>query len=676
MAVGEMKLELQLFGPFAVVYDDQPLDTFRSNKTRALLAYLVTEDAFAEKGRPAAHQRERLMALLWPRTPQQSAQVNLRQTLYQLRQAIPEVAGPDGGREPFLLSDRQTVQVNRGARYHLDVARFLRLQAKDPSPDELAEAVSLYRGPFLSDFHLPDSETFEEWAAGRRATLQRMALEALETLTEHHLQRAQPVEAERYARRQLEIDELWESGHRQLMRALAQQGRRNTALAHYEEYRALLADELTVEPSVESEALYASLRAGEVGAALAPLARAEPDAREKRRLPSPVTPFVGRQREMAQVNGMLENGCRLLTLLGPGGSGKTRLAIEVARRRAGEYTHGAVFVELAPLSDPANIPTAIAAALDFHFTSAGTPRDQILNYLANKDLLLVLDNVEHLLGGADLVADLLHTAPGVSVMATSRARLNIGSECLFEVRGLAHLEDGAEAVEMFMEYVRRVRPGFDGDGEEKPVVIQICRLVEGMPLAIELAASWVRYLSPADIARELAEDVDFLESTRADLPERQRSMRAAFDHSWNLLDEDGPEALMKLSAFRGGASRRAAKAVTGASLQALAALADHALLTLDPDSGRFAVHELIRQFALERLEEAGEADAVRDAHSDYYLQALAGRLPDLKGRDQLGALDAIERDFENVRAAWRWAVRQRRWQHLSQASQTLYLFAL
>ena len=679
-----MALELQLLGPFAAAVDGRPLDDFRSSKTQALLAYLVTEAGFATDGQARPHGREQLMTLLWPRTPQKSAQVNLRQTLYQLRQAIPDVAGPDGEAVPFILSDRQHIKVNPEARYELDVARFLRLLDGEPSPDKWAQAVTVYWGPFLADFHLPDSETFEEWAAARRATLQRKALEALEALTEHHLERAESEEAAVYARRQIALDELRESGHRQLMRALAQQGRRNAAVAHYETYADLLEEELGIAPSVEMDALYAAVREGQAAAVRegeseadkAPAVRAGRETgRKRRRLPHRSTPFVGRRREMEEVTAQLTGGCQLVTLLGPGGTGKTRLGIEVARKLSDRYRHGAAFVELAPLSDPGAVPTAIATALDFRFSGGASPREQLLNYLANKELLLVLDNVEHVLEGAGLVDDLLGVAPDVRLLATSRARLNLGAECLFEVGGLATSETGSEAGEMFIAYARRVQPGFDPDEKGRQAIARICRLVEGAPLAIELAASWVRALPPQEIARELARDLDFLQSERADLPPRQRSMRAAFDHSWKLLDEDAREALMELSVFRGGASRRAAAAVTGASLRTLLALADHSLLAIDPDSGRFAVHELIRTFAGERLEEAGDAETVRDAHSAYYLRALAGRLPDLKGRDQLGALEAIEGDFENVRAAWRWAVRQGQWEDFPEASQSLFLFA-
>ena len=229
---------------------------------------------------------------------------------------------------------------------------------------------------------------------------------------------------------------------------------------------------------------------------------------------------------------------------------------------------------------------------------------------------------------------------------------------------------------LFLAHARRLQPDFEVAEAERPAIARICRLVGGMPLALELAASWVRYLPPADIAGELADDLDFLESARADLPARQRSMRAAFEHSWDLLQEEQRAGLMRLSVFRGGASREAARAVTGVSLRTLVTLADHSLVGVKREAGRFAVHELIRQFAGERLAEVGEGEGVRDAHSDYYLRRLAERLPDLKGRDQLEALDEIEREFENVRAAWRRAARRGRWQQMPEASQSLFLFSL
>ena len=476
------------------------------------------------------------------------------------------------------------------------------------------------------------------------------------------------------------------------MRALAQQGKRNAALAHYDEYCALLEDELAVEPSAEIQAVYEAVRQGEAG--VPSVERLNPAARTRPRLPSPATPFIGRQREIAEIIGMLKGGCRLLTLLGPGGSGKTRLAIEVARRLIDEYIYGATFVDLAPLSDPTAIAVAISMALDFRFTAEGSPRWQILNHLADKEMLLVLDNVEHLLDkhlldphlpdGAEFVTDILEAAPDLQIMTTSRTRLNLGSECLFEVGGLPFAPEGVqqegdletiEAVALFMEHARRVRPGFVLDQREKTAVSRICRVVEGMPLALELAASWVRYLPLADIARKLAEDLDFLESERADLPARQRSMRAAFNHSWNLLEHDGRDALMKLAIFRGGADPRAARAVGGVSLRTLIGLADHSLLTADPHSGRFAVHELIRHFAVEKL--ALNRQSLREVynrHMGYFLELVEKCDEAYRRTRQVEWLDELNVEHDNITAALQWALEQEEMEKVGRLSSALGMF--
>jgi DNA-binding SARP family transcriptional activator len=243
-------LSLSLLGPFEASLDDQPLHKFRTTKVQALLIYLATELS-------VAHRRDALMALLWPGLPQQSAQVNLRQTLYRLRQAIPKVMAKDGeGTVPFLLSDRQTIQLNPDANVQLDVARFAELLAQEPTPARLAEAVALYRGDFLCDFYLPDSETFEDWATARRAEFQRQVLGALEALTDHHLERGDYDQAQAYGWRQLELDDLREAAYRQLMIGLTRSGQRTAALAQYEICRRRLADELGVEPTAETTALY------------------------------------------------------------------------------------------------------------------------------------------------------------------------------------------------------------------------------------------------------------------------------------------------------------------------------------------------------------------------------------------------------------------------------------
>jgi predicted ATPase/DNA-binding CsgD family transcriptional regulator len=374
-------------------------------------------------------------------------------------------------------------------------------------------------------------------------------------------------------------------------------------------------------------------------------------------LPPQSTPFVGRQQELADIAALLaDSTCRLLTLLGPGGIGKSRLAIEAAVQQPA-YPNGVYFVWFQSLTSPDQIVSAIAESLGFAFYGQADPVQQLLHYLREKALLLVLDNFEHLLGGASLVSVMLTAAPQVKLLVTSREVLNLQEEWLYPVKGMPYpkgehtqpIEDYG-AVRLFVQNARRAQPGFSLTDEQEPV-IRICQLVEGMPLGIELAAAWLRRLPASEIAREIERGLDILENPARNVPERHQSMRAVLEHSWKLLSEAEQAVFQKLAVFRGGFRREAAEAVTGATLRTLSALVDKSLLRVDAN-GRYDLHELVRQFAEDRLRASGEADAVRDRHSAYYLDFLAVREADIKGRRQLPALNEIRADADNVRAAW------------------------
>jgi tetratricopeptide (TPR) repeat protein len=277
-----------------------------------------------------------------------------------------------------------------------------------------------------------------------------------------------------------------------------------------------------------------------------------------------------------------------------------------------------------------------------------------------------MDNYEHMLDGTAIVSDILQAAPGVTVLATSRERLNLTEEQLFPLGGMdfpdwGMPEDtlGYAAVKLFMHSAKRIRPDFDLAADDLPYLARICHLVAGMPLAIVLAATWVEMLSLREIAEEITEGLEVLESELRDIPERQRSIQAVFEYSWQQLDEKERHVFAKASVFRGGMTRKAAQAVTGAKLRTLQSLLNKGLLRRDPDIGRFHIHELLRQYAEVRLEEKGEVAITQDAHMDYYADALQGRLMDLRGHRQLQALDDIASDFENVGAAWHWALKQK-----------------
>jgi predicted ATPase/class 3 adenylate cyclase len=377
-------------------------------------------------------------------------------------------------------------------------------------------------------------------------------------------------------------------------------------------------------------------------------------------LPIPPTTFIGRKEEIKAIGDLLRsNTCQMITLHGSGGIGKTRLGIEAAMSFLKHYPFGAYFISLAPLDDPADIWPAIASAVNLPIYEDKLPKDQVINYLKQKEMLLVLDNFEHLQNGASLIGELLEATPKIQVLVTSRTRLQLQKECVFEVAGLQfptqaddEVFEDFEAVQLFTSLAQRADPTFKLSPQDYPAIVEICQLMDGMPLGIELAAYWVRVISPQEIVDELHENIDLLKTELVDVPKRHRSMRAMFDYSWKLLDDKEKQVLKSLSIFRDGCTLSAAKAVANASLPILSSLVDKSLVKRSKQK-RYEMHELIRQLAEEKLRtDSEELEKILDAHSRYYLTLLAEREADLKGRDQINALNELDADFENLRLAW------------------------
>ncbi|MFZ6031156.1 MAG: AfsR/SARP family transcriptional regulator [Chloroflexota bacterium] len=684
-------IHISLFGSFQVRRRDTQVTHFRSDKVRALLAYLALE-----ADRP--HRRESLAGLLWPESSDQVARDNLRLALLRLRRALGEDSDSSAS---CLLVTAQTIQFNTQHRHTLDVSTFQELlaacethahrqsQACASCTRRLAQAAGLYRGPLLEGFFL-DSQPFEEWLLVRRETLHVQMVAALHDLATYHERRRAYTEAERYARWLLALDPWQEQAHCQLMRILVHIGQRSTALAQYETCRRLLAAALDTQPCDDTRALYAKI---EAGLPIEPAAPSPGDAGTPglpgatKGLPGPLPPFIGRAAEVSQINDRLEDlNCRLLTIVGPGGIGKTRLALQAATEQAaaGTFAHGVHFIPVDGISSPGLLAPAVAVALGFSFSRQDASLAQLIGYLRSKNILLVLDSFEHLLRSEcrsesrQVVYELLRHTSQLTLLVTSRERLDLQSEVLLRLDGMPQ----AEAVALFEERARRVQPEFGLAPDTRLPATQICRMLQGMPLAIELAAAWVRVLPCQEIARQIEDNLSVLTTTQQDVPERQRSLRATFDRSWELLSDGERQLFSSLAVFCGRFSLPAAGAVAGADLTRLAALVDRSLVRFHT-SGDYELHQLLAQYAREKLRQVEAAyEAACDRHCRYYASLLQQNVAGLQGActdppSQAGqalVLAEIERQIDQLRAAWDWATRRQNDAQIGQMAAGLFHF--
>jgi predicted ATPase/DNA-binding SARP family transcriptional activator len=673
-------LMLSLLGPFQLTLDGKSVKAPMGTKTQALLAYLA-----AEADRP--QRREVLAGLLWPDQPDEAARHSLRQALHQLRQALHQVRPAIGVETPrFLLITAQTIQFNRDGDCSVDVAEFMALfdrcqghahrcrEACRPCIERLQRAVALYRGHFLAGLFLKDSVPYEEWALVKREQLLRQALSALRSLAQHHASRGQVELLEQVARRQIELDPLAEDGHRQVMRALGWNGQRNAALAHYEMLRRMLAGELDALPEQETIELRAQLEAGALPLPTSPLLRNWPAYVQ-------LTSFVGRQGELARIAAHLQSAqTRLLTLLGPGGVGKTRLALQAAEREAYGFRDGACWVQLDTVDAPELVLPAIATALGLAFSGPANPAAQLCDWLHEKEMLLVLDNCERCVEMAPFMGDLVATCPQTRFLATSRQPLHVRGEQRFAVSPLPlpelpHPSGGSSglgelssspAVALFVDRARAVRSSFALTAKNAAAVAQICAHLDGLPLLIELAAAHIRSLSPQAILLRLASRLTLLAHGPRDLPPRQRTLRNTLDWSYELLDRAERRLFAQLAVFAGGFTPEAAEAICapdGAAhiLAGLESLLDKSLLQLKemPEGEpRHIMLDTIREYALERQSTHApqEAAATRKRHAAYYLQLAQMAAPELTGMQQKLWLDRLAREHGNLRAALRWAI--------------------
>lgn len=699
------RIALHCLGTFELTIDATAVTAFPTDKIRALLAYLALEQDNRAGAR--LHRREILAGLLWPEMADDMALANLRLAIHRLRQTLDRAAAGTGA--ALLTSTRQTVQLNP-ATLAVDVTRFQALLAESAAHEhhdlpgcdacltKLAQAVELYQGELLAGFGLADAPAFEEWLLLRREMLHQQALIALHSLAAAWEQRGDYDQAHLYASRQLALDPYREEAHRQLMWILALRGLRGAALVQYERCRQLLADELGVEPDTATTALYLQIRDSKLGPApggRAALAReripsAAPASTQEAspsNLPSPLTSLIGREGELARIDGLLRgNGTRLATIVGAGGAGKTRLALAAAWALRDAFADGVWWVPLAGIAT-AGLPTqydalatAVGVAIGRPFEGRNMPLDELRSYLQERAMLLVLDNCEHLLIVAPFVRQLLEAAPRLRVLATSRVVLDTANEVVMRLEGLPLPEPSANdpasyaAVQLFLERARRQTRDFDDSPAALAAIVRLCRLLDGLPLGIELAARWVSHYTYDEIAQEIQADLNFLSVDSADIPERQRGLRAVFDYSWRLLVPAERQTLARLSVFRGSFDRAAAQEVATTRATTLAALVDASLLR-SLGVGRYSLHELVRQFAAERLAQSAETELLAERHAAYYLDLMSRQESALFGDTPQAAATIIRAVAENLHPAWIWAVAHNAWDRIARSLLALRQYA-
>ena len=652
-------LEIHTLGGLQIRHDGVRLEGLGSRKAEALLIYLACN--------PIPQPREVLIDLLWDEQAPSAALNNLRWILAVLRRRFAS----------YLQITRTTVALTLAPTGWLDVAALDAALGTGsggpatPSPGWEA-AVNLYAGPFLHGFYLREAQGFEEWMLAERDRLHRRVLTALHALAQQHLAAGTPAAGIAHAARLLHLEPLQEETHRLLMRLLVAGGERATALAQYDRCVQLLAAELGIAPEAATQVLAAEIRSG--GPALmgpvtrpsAPLPAVPPalpvsptPPQRRQMLPHYFTPFIGRALDLAQLAERLADPLgRLTTLVGPGGVGKSRLAVAAAQT-APDFPDGVYFVALAGVEQPSTLLPVIAEALALPPVEGDALARQLAAYLQPRRLLLILDNFEQLLEAGPLLLDLLAAAPQLALLVTSREPLDLSAEVLLDVGGLplppAAADPAAlaasEAVQLFVERARRVQSRFALTPDTAAWVGELCHLVEGIPLALELAAVALRQEEGPALLTALRADLDRLATTQRDVPARHRSLRAVFDHSWARLTGDEQAAFRRLAVFPGGFEADAAAATIGqppaATRSLLATLVGRSLLrrTL---LGRYDLHELLRQYARTQLAASTDEPAARRRHAAHY-RALVAAPTALPGSD-LAWWTQLDREHENLRA--------------------------
>lgn len=671
-------LSLSMLGIFQVTQDEKKVEGFEYNKVKGLLAYLAVES-----DRP--HHREVLAEIFWPDRPVQATRNSLRQALSILRNAINDREAE----VPFLLISRETVQFNRESKHWLDVQVFLEsinqcreVLRRGPDVENncihwLKQATRLYRGDFLDQFLLNDCDQFTEWRALRRDEYRRQALEALDMLAAFHEKSGELDESRRYAFRQLELDPLREEAHRRIMRINVQKGNRSDALAQFESCKRLLQQELGVEPEEETRALVKKImdmdrESGEgfespVDTSSLP-----------HNLPYESDKVIGREEDVARlVKTVLESPDQHVLVRGPLGIGKTSIAIRAGQELLTSFKDGVYYVDLGSSSEPIHIVSRIAGALDFPFHGSTENYMQLVNHLRDKSVLILIDCLNLIPGGFEILEQILNRSPGLKIIGISEMEIPglKGVEIQIE-NGLPYSESDDPDSEMssshllFVKIARRLVPDFQNTGETRSTISRVCRILNGHPFAIEMVASWVRVLPLIEIEQLLVERIE--KSRQEAVENLEPILHAVCGISWEFLTAEERDSFKKLTVFYDGFKRTSVEEVAHANLPIISSLASKSFLEMK-GGGRFIARQPLVRFA-ENILTPEELYESRRAHAAYFSNLLEQKEVALNGAGQSAAVAEITKDLDNIRNAWNFSASEGKILYLEKGYRSLGIY--
>jgi len=641
-------LTVNVLGGLALKYPAEELVQMRSRKAEALLVYVL----LSEK---EAFEREELATLFWEDMPEQEALTNLRVTLAAVKKAVPDA----------LVISRRRVSFNPEARVSCDALALSSVTRDHLGEDYSRTEQSLencrlitaelgkYKGDFLQGFFIRNALAFDDWASYKREILRNTLINSAQIIIGNFYRFGEHREGITLANQLLFLDPFNEAAYQWLIKLYAADGQRDAALSLFEKYRQILTDELGVEPDQEISAPEDK--------------SAEPRLPVRNNIPLQICEFFGREHELEQLRGLLRSPqVRLITLIGQGGAGKTRLAVQAARQNLSLFPDGVWFVPLEGVVSADLVLPEIYKQLRIVYPEKTRAADLLVDFLNGHRILLVLDNFEHVLDASAIISEVIRQTRNSKFLVTSREMTGLPEETNLTIEGLRTCPDeikidkeASPAAAFFIDRARRARPDFHPDPDDEKMIEEICDLVAGLPLGIELAASGIKQHVLRELRDYIAADVAFLRSDEPGQPERQRSLSAVFNAFWEQLSTEERLLLARLSVFQGVVTQEAARKVADASAFFLGGLVSRGLLQRALPKG-YRSHSMHRKFVYERLKENEEEFRITHIrHRDFYLTFLKQMGNEIRDNPQVNLLDDIEFEIHNLRAALAFSIEEK-----------------